>query len=55
VPWGKGVTPIRETLKFLQARRYPIPAFVEYEYAGTAEPVAETKKQLNACRQMLDS
>jgi len=55
VPWGKGDTPIRETLKFLQAKKYSVPAFVEYEYAGTSEPVQETKKQLDTCRQMLDS
>ena len=55
MPWGKGDTPIRETLKFLQAKQYPVPAFVEYEYAGTSEPVPETKKQLDLCRQMLDS
>jgi sugar phosphate isomerase/epimerase len=55
VPWGKGVAPIRETLKFLQAKHYPIPAFVEYEYAGTSDPVTETKKQLAMCRQMLDT
>ena len=55
VPWGKGDTPIRETLKFLQEKRYAVPAFVEYEYAGTSAPVPETAKQLDMCKRMLSS
>src|SRR3954451_19117136 len=55
VPWGQGDTPIKETLKFLQAKRYRVPAFVEYEYAGTSDPVEETKKNFDVCKQMLDS
>jgi sugar phosphate isomerase/epimerase len=55
VPWGQGDTPIKETLKFLQAKKYRVPAFVEYEYAGTSDPVEETKKNFRMCKQMLDS
>lgn len=55
VAWGKGDTPIKETLKFLQAKKYPIPAYVEYEYAGKYDPAKETKLQLDMCKQMLDS
>ncbi|WP_068093589.1 sugar phosphate isomerase/epimerase family protein [Novosphingobium rosa] len=54
MPWGQGSTPIRETLKFLQQNRYAVPAFVEYEYAGTHDPVSETRMQLALCRKMLD-
>jgi sugar phosphate isomerase/epimerase len=54
VPWGQGDTPIKQTLRFLQKNHYNIPAFVEYEYAGTSEPVEEVKKQMAMCKQMLD-
>jgi sugar phosphate isomerase/epimerase len=40
-PWGQGDTPIRETLLWLKKRSSPIRAYVEYEYAGTRDPVAE--------------
>jgi hypothetical protein len=35
---------------------YPhnIPAFVEYKYGGTEEPVEETRKQLNVSNKTLD-
>jgi sugar phosphate isomerase/epimerase len=40
-PWGQGETPIRETLLWLRKRRSPIRAYVEYEYAGAGDPIAE--------------
>jgi len=39
VPWGEGDTPIKPVLLLLKEKKYPIPAFVEYEYRGTGTPV----------------
>jgi sugar phosphate isomerase/epimerase len=43
-PWGQGDTPIKDVLLVLKDKKYPIPAFIEYEYRGTDGPVAEVKK-----------
>jgi sugar phosphate isomerase/epimerase len=43
VAWGKGNVDIKGVLKHLQAKKYNIPAFLEYEYAGTSEPVSIRK------------
>jgi sugar phosphate isomerase/epimerase len=45
-PFGEGDTPIKQVLLLLKSKRYPIPAFVEYEYRGTGTPVEEVKKAL---------
>ncbi len=42
-PLGEGDTPVRQVLKLLQDRKYPIPAFVEYEYIGLGTPPEEVK------------
>src|SRR5487761_2095322 len=44
MPWGQGDTPIKPVLTLLKEKKYPIPAFIEYEYRGTEGPVAEVKK-----------
>ena len=44
VPWGAGDTPIRDVLQMLKKERWPIPAYVEYEYRGEGSPVDEVKK-----------
>jgi sugar phosphate isomerase/epimerase len=46
VPWGEGDTPIRDVLKLLKQERWPIRAYVEYEYRGAASSVDEVKKCL---------
>ena len=43
VPWGQGDTPIREALRLLKRERWPIRAYVEYEYRGQGSPVDEVK------------
>ena len=44
VPWGQGDTPIREVLQLLKREKWPIRAYVEYEYRGAGSPVEEVKK-----------
>jgi len=43
-PWGEGETPIREVLQLLKKERWPIRAYIEYEYRGQGTPVEEVKK-----------
>jgi sugar phosphate isomerase/epimerase len=52
-PWGQGETPIREVLQLLKRERWPIRAYVEYEYRGEAGPIDEVKKCLAYTRQAL--
>ncbi len=44
VPWGEGDTPIKPVLTLLKEKKYPIPAYIEYEYRGTDTSTAEVKK-----------
>jgi L-ribulose-5-phosphate 3-epimerase UlaE len=53
VPWGEGDTPIKFVLRLLKEQKYPIPAFVEYEYRGAGTPVEEVKKCLDYMRRIL--
>ncbi len=41
--WGQGDTPIRETLQLLKREKWPIRAYIEYEYRGSQPPVDEVK------------
>ena len=43
-PWGTGDTKIREVLALLKREEWPIRAYIEYEYRGTAGAVEEVKK-----------
>ena len=52
VPFGEGDTPIKEVLQTLKAKKYKIPAMIEYEYKG-ADTIAEMKKCMDYCRQAL--
>ena len=51
-PWGEGDTPIKPVLLLLKQKKYPIPAYIEYEYRG-ADPVAEVKKCFEYCKAAL--
>src|SRR5947207_7518074 len=49
MPFGQGDTPIKPVLQSLSAKKYRIPANIEYEYKG-ADTVAEVKKCLEYCK-----
>jgi len=52
-PWGQGETPIREVLQLLKREKWPIRAYIEYEYNGQGTPVEEVKKCLAYAKQAL--
>jgi sugar phosphate isomerase/epimerase len=43
-PWGRGDTRIGDVLTLLKRERWPIRAYIEYEYHGDAGAVEEVKK-----------
>jgi sugar phosphate isomerase/epimerase len=45
-PWGTGDTPIRDVLALLKRERWPIRAYIEYEYRGRSGAVDEVKECL---------
>ena len=51
-PFGEGDTKIREVLQVLKNKRYPIPANIEYEYAG-GDTIVEMKKCFAYCKAAL--
>jgi sugar phosphate isomerase/epimerase len=53
MPWGQGDTPIREVLQLLKRSKWPIPAYIEYEYRGTGTPIDEVKRGFDYMRQAL--
>jgi len=53
VPWGEGNTPIREVLQLLKKERWPIRAYIEYEYRGAGSPIEEVKKCFEYTKQAL--
>jgi sugar phosphate isomerase/epimerase len=53
MPWGQGDTPIRDVLQLLKKERWPIRAYIEYEYHGTGSPVDEVKKCFAYVKQAL--
>lgn len=52
-PWGEGDTPIREVLQLLKQSKWPIAAYLEYEYKGTGSPIEEVKKGVSYMREAL--
>ncbi len=55
VPWGEGDTPIKQVLLLLKQNRYPIPAFIEYEYKGAGTSQEEVAKCYRYCKEVLTS
>lgn len=53
VPWGEGETPIKEVLLLLKEQKYPIPAYIEYEYKGTGTSPEEVRRCLEYCKHVL--
>ncbi len=53
VPWGEGDTPIKQVLLLLKQNRYPIPAFIEYEYKGSGTSQEEVAKCYQYCKDAL--
>jgi len=52
VPWGEGDTAIKPVLRLLKEKKYPIRAYIEYEYKG-GDSVAEVKKCFEYCKAAL--
>jgi len=55
VPWGEGDTPIKQVLLLLKEKKWPVPAFIEYEYKGTGTSQEEVKKCYDYCKQVLET
>lgn len=51
--FGKGDTDIKAVLQRLQARKWKIPANIEYEYRGAGDPETEVRKCFEYCKQAL--
>jgi len=51
--WGEGDAPIRDVLQLLKKERWPIRAYIEYEYEGTGSSVDEVKRCDAYARQAL--
>jgi sugar phosphate isomerase/epimerase len=55
MPFGQGDTPIKPVLHLLKTERYPIPAYIEYEYAGTGTSTEEVGNCLKYVKTALAS
>ena len=53
MPFGEGETDIKGVLRLLEKKKYSIPAMIEYEYKGAADPVTEVKKCYEYCKSVL--
>jgi sugar phosphate isomerase/epimerase len=52
-PFGQGDTPIKEVLRLLRDRRYPIRAYLEYEYGSFRPSLAECQTMFQYCKDAL--
>ncbi|MES1258001.1 MAG: sugar phosphate isomerase/epimerase [Acidobacteriota bacterium] len=55
MPFGEGDTPIGPVLHMLRDKKYKIPANIEYEYKGAADPQTEVAKCYQYCRKLLEA
>jgi len=53
VEWGQGNTPIKAVLQLLKETKYPLPAYIEYEYAGKLSSVEEVRKCFDFAKRAL--
>ena len=53
VAWGEGDAPIRDVLQLIKKNKWPIAAYLEYEYKGTGTPIEEVKKGFEYMRRAL--
>ena len=53
VPFGEGDTPIKPVLALLRAKRWKIPANIEYEYRGK-DAIEEVRRCVDYCRKALE-
>lgn len=53
VPWGMGDTPITEVLQLLKREKWPIRAYIEYEYRGAAGAIEEVKASFDYAKRAL--
>jgi len=53
VEWGQGDTPIKAVLQLVKTNRYPIPAYIEYEYPGKGNCIEEVKKCFELAKRAL--
>jgi L-ribulose-5-phosphate 3-epimerase UlaE len=53
VPFGEGTTPVKGVMQLLKTNKYPIPAMIEYEYKGAADPITEVKRCYEYCKGVL--
>lgn len=51
--WGEGDTPIKPVLQLLKKNKYPMRAFIEYEYKGTGTSQEEVSKCYAYAKQAL--
>lgn len=53
MPLGEGDTPVAAVMQLLESEGYPIPAHIEYEYAGTGDSIAEVARCLKYLKSTL--
>jgi sugar phosphate isomerase/epimerase len=53
MPFGEGETDIKGVLQLLKANKWKIPANIEYEYKGEADPETEVRKCYEFCKKAL--
>jgi sugar phosphate isomerase/epimerase len=52
-PFGEGDTPIKEVLRLIRDNRYPIRAYLEYEYGSFRSSLEETQTMFQYCKEAL--
>ena len=52
-PWGTGDTKIKEVLALMKQERWPIRAYIEYEYRGESGAIEEVRKCLDYAKRAL--